>query len=565
MNHQLQQLKNTYDIVGIIDLDSWNQSEYQQSQEWLEQSCRQLYKESYTLDQRIIFTITKEIYVKNQSLGLILRNLQVTLNECDITNSFVIVVSTNPNLDKELNYVKNISKDTTSITGIHVEGSWTTTTIDKFPATIRELYKYGSENPIKVNLNDLSEKEQFLLTKSKVFCIYPWIHINANPDGKAYPCCMTDHKYPVGNCNQNSLKEIWNNNSMRGVRKAMLSETSIDGCKRCYEQEQAGFFSGRQNANKHHGHHIGKVLETQEDGTFNSYEMVYWDIRFSNLCNLRCRSCGHIYSSQWYQDQAKIAGPIWAKNNKVLNISGRYDMDMWQQLKEHIDYVEQIYFAGGEPIIMEEHYRILDELEGRGKFDVRLIYNTNFTEVKLKNRCVFDYWKKFDSVSVGASLDAMGPRAEYIRKGTHWDDVERNREKMLEICPNVDFYISPTLSILNAMHLPEFHRNWVERGLIKAQDLNVNILLDPLHYRIDIAPDSYKAKLKSLYGDHIQWIKSQGDHLGRATKGFESAVNFMNSADNTKLIPKFWQVTNQLDAIRNESCLDIIPELAALK
>jgi hypothetical protein len=46
--------------------------------------------------------------------------------------------------------------------------------------------------------------------------------------------------------------------------------------------------------------------------------------------------------------------------------------------------------------------------------------------------------------------------------------------------------------------------------------------------------------------------------------GFESAINFMISTDNTQLIPKFWSKTRELDAIRNENILDIIPELKAL-
>ena len=214
---------------------------------------------------------------------------------------------------------------------------------------------------------------------------------------------------------------------------------------------------------------------------------------------------------------------------------------------------------------MEEHYNILEELVRRGRTDVRLIYNTNFTHTDLKGRSVFDYWKKFQSVAVGASLDAMGPRAEYIRKGTDWAQVEQNRRDMLAICPQVDFYISPTLSIMNAKHLPEFHRVWVEAGLIKPQDLNVNILQDPAHYRIDIAPQQYKAELSTLYLNHIQWLREQGDHLGRATQGFESAITFMNATDNTHLIDQFWRKTHELDDIRNENILDIIPELAALK
>jgi sulfatase maturation enzyme AslB (radical SAM superfamily) len=237
---------------------------------------------------------------------------------------------------------------------------------------------------------------------------------------------------------------------------------------------------------------------------------------------------------------------------------------MWEQLVPHLDYVEQIYFAGGEPLMMKEHYNILDELERRGRFDVRLIYNTNFTHTRLKDRTVFDYWRKFDSVAVGASLDAMGPRAEYIRKGTEWDQVERNREQMLETCPCVDFYISPTLSIMNALHLPDFHRTWVERGLIQPQDLNINILQDPAHLRIDIAPAAYKQQVNACYQEHLAWLRPL-DTLQRATVGFESAINFMHATDNTQLLPKFWSKTAELDTIRNESVLDTIPELAALK
>lgn len=237
---------------------------------------------------------------------------------------------------------------------------------------------------------------------------------------------------------------------------------------------------------------------------------------------------------------------------------------MWEQLEPHLDYVEQIYFAGGEPLLMEEHYRILDELVRRKRFDVRLIYNTNFTHTDLKGRSVFEYWKQFKSVAVGASLDDMGARGEYIRKGTDWGVVQQNRRDMLSICPDVDFYISPTLSILNAHHLPDFHRTWTEQGLIRAQDLNVNILQDPAYYRIDIAPAKYKAELEAKWRRHIEWLAPQ-DPLGRATQGFESAITFMNATDNTHLLDTFWRKTHELDAIRNESCLDVIPELKALK
>jgi len=350
---------------------------------------------------------------------------------------------------------------------------------------------YNYNSPDLVNPTELTKREEFLLKESKTFCIYPWVHLHTYPNGAAYPCCHAEMN-PVGNCKTTTLAEIWTDEPMQKLRNDMLTETPNATCTRCYEQEESGFFSGRRSANKHHGHHIKKLNE-------NPFEMTYWDIRFSNLCNLKCRSCGHLFSSQWYQDQAKLAGGDWKERNQVLNYAGRTETDMWEQLIPHLDYVEQIYFAGGEPLLIEEHYNILNELVKRGRFDVRLIYNTNFTHTDLKGNSVFEYWKQFKSVAVGASLDDSGMRGEYKRKGTDWPVVEQNRRDMLRVCPTVDFYISPTLSIMNAMHLPDFHRDWVAKGLLKAQDLNVNILQDPAHYRIDIAPPEYKQQLDTKY------------------------------------------------------------------
>jgi organic radical activating enzyme len=415
-------------------------------------------------------------------------------------------------------------------------------------------YNYNSTELVRSV--ELTEREKFLLQDSKTFCIYPWIHLHAYPTGEAYPCCHAEMGVgQVGNCRYNTLEEIFRDEPMGRLRDNMLNEITSPACQRCYEQEESGFFSGRKSANKHHGHHVKKLQNEPYP-----FEMTYWDIRFSNLCNLSCRSCGHIFSSSWYQDQAKLAGGRWQEQNQALNYAGRTEIDMWQQLIPHLGYVEQIYFAGGEPLMMAEHYNILDELERRGRFDVRLIYNTNFTQVKLKDRTVFDYWKKFKSVAVGASLDAMGPRAEYIRKGTAWDIVERNREQMLQVCPDVDFYISPTLSILNAWHIPDFHRAWVDKGLIRPQDLNINILQDPAYLRIDIAPAMYKAKLSKKFNKHLEWLRPL-DPLQRATTGFESARRFMTATDNSKLVPKFWEKTFELDRIRNENILSLIPEL----
>ena len=238
---------------------------------------------------------------------------------------------------------------------------------------------------------------------------------------------------------------------------------------------------------------------------------------------------------------------------------GRTTNDLWEQMLEQFDHTEQFYFAGGEPIIMEEHYRILKELDKRKMYHVRLIYNTNFSRTTFKDIDVFKLWNKFDSVSVGASLDAEGPRAELMRKGTVWGEIVDNRKRMLEVCPQVDFYISSTVGLINSLHVTDFHRSWVEQGLIKPQDFNFNLLQHPIWQRMDILPPEYKDLVKEKYENHTAWLKMQ-DSLTRATKGYESAIAWMMAKDNQKHLDLFFANTRKYDKIRNEDTLEVFPE-----
>ena len=346
---------------------------------------------------------------------------------------------------------------------------------------------------------------------------------------------------------------------MQTLRHNLLNNQQDSFCTKCYEQESSGIFSGRLSINKQFAHqaHLANT-------TTPKFDMRYWDIRFSNLCNLRCRSCFHMLSSSWYSDTVKIQGNDYAKNNKALVVADGERPKLVDQLLEHIDVVEQIYFAGGEPMMMDQHYRILEALEAHKKFDVRLIYNTNFTQTKLKDRWVFDYWKKFDSVSVGASLDASGARAELLRRDCNWEEIVTNRREMQRICPDVDFYINATISLLNALHLPDFHKQLTEEKFISAQDFNVNIVSHPDYLRIDAGNTEFKTLVEKSFNEHIAWLAPQ-DTLGRATQGFTSAIEYMNGTDKSNLLKDFWHNNSVLDGIRNEKLLEVVPELEILK
>ncbi len=426
---------------------------------------------------------------------------------------------------------------------------------------IYKSYEYNARTPIKVKTEDLVQKHQDLIMKSKHFCILPWLHLHAFPDGRAYPCCMGAMFEPVGNLRKQTMEEVWNDQPLREMRQNMLQDKPSKECTKCYEQEKSGFMSMRLSQNKELGHNIDMIDHTQSDGSA-PFKLKYYDIRFSNLCNLACRSCGDIFSSNWVKESKRYG---WAPKDKPnVEYAGRFEMDMWEQMIPHLDNIQQIYFAGGEPLMMKEHYMFLEELIKRGKTDVRLIYNSNFTELKFKQKDVLEMWKHFPDVSVGASLDAMGPRAEIMRYGTKWPKVEENRLRMLEVCPQVDFYISSTVSVFNAFHIPNFHKDWADKGLIRIQDFNINILQGPDNYRVDIMPLKMKHKLTSQINDHIDYIEDK-DPLNRATVGFKSLITFLWANDNSKHIPSFVKLVNKLDRFRNEDTWKTFPELGELR
>lgn len=429
-------------------------------------------------------------------------------------------------------------------------------------------YSYTARKPYFVELEDLTEQQKHLLVESETFCMLPWMHFHAFPDGRAYPCCVADYWHPVGDLRKNTMAEIWNQEPYRQLRKNMLSNTPSKECSKCYEQERNGFFSLRYDANRNYGHHISEIEKTLEDGTNTDFKIRYWDVRFSNLCNFRCRSCGPIFSSNWFNDHVKmydrVPDVLGRDMARVEYTTGDED-GMLKQMEPHIPYIEQVYFAGGEPLIMKEHYYLLEKLIEAGKTDVRIQYNTNFSELAYKDKHVFEYWRHFKNIGVGASLDASGARGELMRKGTDWAQAVDNRKRMIAEVPHVDFYISATVSVMNVLHVLDLHKEWTELGYIAAKDFNVNLCQSPEWYRIDILPPEFKQEIVvPAYQKHLAWLDPQ-DNLKRASNGFRSTLNFLNSSDQSHLWPRFVEEVAKLDHIRNEDFWSTFPELSSLQ
>ena len=429
-------------------------------------------------------------------------------------------------------------------------------------------YDYNDRAPYFIDRTELTEEEFRKLTQSETFCMLPWMHMHAFPDGRVYPCCLAEYWHPVGDLRKNTMREVWNQDGYKTMRSNMLKDKPCVECTKCYEQEKHGAFSMRNDANRNYGHMIKEIKDTKDDGTHEEFKIRYWDVRFSNLCNFRCRSCGPIFSSNWYNDHVKLykrVPDVLGRDMARVEYATGTEDGMLKQMEEHIPHLEQVYFAGGEPLIMKEHYYLLEKLIEAGKTDIRLQYNTNFSEMRYKDKHVFEYWKHFKSVSVGASLDGMGPQAELIRKGADWKQTVENRERMMKEVPHVDFYVSSTVSSMNVLHVLDFHKEWTRLGLIRAKDWNINICQSPEWYRIDIFPEWFKEQhIYPAYNEHLAWLEPQDD-LHRATNGYRSLLSLMQANTNDKEWNQFKIEIYKLDKLRNENFWQLFPEFNSLK
>ena len=380
--------------------------------------------------------------------------------------------------------------------------------------------------------------------------------------GEVTSCCFAPD-VPLGNLRASTLAQIWNDAPMRKLRLNMLKDEPSAQCWRCYERESIGGYSRRVDFNQDFAHHLPFVTTTLPDGSVPRMNMVYLDFRFSNVCNFSCRTCDPSTSSAWYDDGIKLSGQANPATRIVRAIDDPHET--WRQLEPLLDDVEVVYFAGGEPLITDEHYRVLTHLIETKRTHVHLRYSTNFSTLTYKSFDVMALWRKFENVQVQASIDGTEERGEYIRKGQIWEQVLVNRERLEHLCPHVGFDLSATVLILNALHMPDLHRECVALGLIRPHQLGLNILFDPHHLRLQVLPSELKEEMRARYRNHIDnYIKPLGEHADGMQEKFEAVLHFLNEQDMSNKLPEFQDMTRRLDAIRGESLATAIPELATL-
>ena len=393
------------------------------------------------------------------------------------------------------------------------------------------------------------------------FCIVPWIHLNTEPNGRVKPCCAWQGN-PIGDLKDNTLEEIWNNEYIKSMRKSFLENTIPEGCLTCTKKEDSGGVSYRHAITNRFQHHVEKAkANTQPDGTYETFDLIFWDFRFSNICNFKCRMCGHGCSSTWWDDFT----PEEKKTKIKFLDSSYYGVDLMKYVDQFIDNVEEIYFAGGEPLMMPEHYQILDKLIAKERYDVFLRYNTNMSTLKYKNYDLIDIWKRFNDVRIFASIDGIDKNAEYSRAGTDWPRVEENLKRLAD--SGVGYVVSATINIFSVFNFTQLVDRLISLNM-STRKLLISHVNWPEYYATSILSKELKDKIRLELDQHLEKISTnvtEEEHrwLANLYKEIKFYLNSTASEDETaKLLKVFKYNTTKFDTIRKEDIRTAVPELA---
>lgn len=393
--------------------------------------------------------------------------------------------------------------------------------------------------------------------KTPGFCVAPFVHACIWTDGRVIPCCINQDEV-FGDAKSQGLAEIYSNRNdkLLAFRQKLLSGERPASCHRCTRPEsELDTESLRIWLNRSFGHVLDEMT-VHPDGSVSDQKFAYYDIRFSNLCTLKCRMCDHINSSAIASEENASRG----QRHKVLREPFE-DFDEFSRFfVEHIEAAESMYFCGGEPLILEYHYKLLQLLIDHGKTDVFLKYNTNCTSIRFRDKKITDYWKKFPRVCLGMSLDDQGERAEFIRDGSSWPGILENLREIRRECPHVVLEWTPTIQVMNVLTAPDLHLALLADDLVDLW--NYNVLTDPPYYSVQVMPEGLKQEVRTKWDSYVKALRVLGH--GRFIKRSEEVMAFMDMADRSDLLPEFRQETGAKDRIRKQSFVETFPHLAEL-
>jgi MoaA/NifB/PqqE/SkfB family radical SAM enzyme len=428
---------------------------------------------------------------------------------------------------------------------------------------------------------------------TKTFCPLPWIHLATRPNGDVRVCCtanasgagVTDDK-EVGlvkrdgvamNVRDHTIEEVWNSEHMRNTRLQMLNGEVPASCRKCFEEESKGIKSKRNWETEVWKERIDVdsiVAQTNDDGSL-PVNIPYFDLRLGNMCNLKCVMCSPHDSSSWIKDW-KLQYPQY-KNPQLKEDQGwnpNFDYTWYKKgsfldsMKNQAQHIKELYFAGGEPLMIPEHYDILEFMvaEGHAKNCI-LRYNSNGTEI---NDTILKLWTNFKQVKFNFSIDAIHERNDYIRYPSKFKQIEQNLKLLDDTPDNIIINIACAVQALNVHHIVDLAEWKLQQNFKKinkapfgAGIIGLHLVYLPSYMNVRVLPKEIKekvsAKITNFATHFLRDFEFNTNPYGK--ERWLGLVNYMNAEDWSHKLPALQEYLKISDKTREQDFVSVFPEL----
>jgi sulfatase maturation enzyme AslB (radical SAM superfamily) len=422
---------------------------------------------------------------------------------------------------------------------------------------------------------------------SKTFCPYPWIHIMTQPSSTINFCCVANGQIKKDDGSilmlnkGDDISTVWNNNHYRKIRKQMIEGERVDGCQPCYELEDLGIPSYRENyIQDWMGFHreadnIKQIVDKSIDNNYVVEESPqYLDFRLGTLCNLRCRMCQSQNSSAIYKELKDEELYTEEERDFIVKTSHWNDFSDYTQpwfddpgflstVETWLPNCNRLYFTGGEPTIIQRVYWILEKCVELGINDnIDLVFNSNMTNIQPR---FLDLIAKFKSVLMCLSVDGYNTTNEYIRSGSTWSIVDKHIRDYAtsEVVGNLLF--SPVVQIYNILDITDLidYAELIQKET--GRRIDISFLLNNYPKCLDIRnlPQNIRdvaiEKLETWSATSTYFAEDERNK--QTVLGLIKALKENYNEDSEEQMQIFKEYTQLLDSKRDQSLKESLPEL----
>ena len=244
----------------------------------------------------------------------------------------------------------------------------------------------------------------------------------------------------------------------------------------------------------------------------------------------------------------------------------------FQMIKEALPHVQVIFTAGGEPMIIKEHLKLLEMIIKEGHADhILLRYNSNQTVIPKK---IVELWKHFEKVVFNCSIEAHGQLNNYIRYPSKWENLEKNIYLIDQLSckyKHIETYIHTTLQAYNIIKIPELLSYlryadfkslrrfpffiWVKEPRWLSPSLFPKKMRYEITDKIFESLDENKSFFLNYNRRHLEWSCDKIEML----KSFCEMIRNDNTQEQH--FSQFIEETKKHDQVRKQSIVDVLPEL----